>query len=92
VKITRIKIVALALILALIGSGAGVASAALASPSYVNNAQGAAYTARETLEKYRAIPNGTHYRVKCTGYYIAGKVVAGHHPIKVVCYMYPRNR
>jgi len=92
VVITRTGVLVLALILALAGSVAGVASAALASPSYVNNAQGAAFTAQRALQAYRAIPNGTHYGVTCTGYYIAGRVVAGHLPIRVVCYLYPRSR
>jgi len=92
VKITRIRILALAFVLALIGSVAGVASAALASPHYVNNAQGAAAYAQQELKHYRAIPNGTHYKVSCAGYYIAGQRVAGHYPVKVVCYLHPRNR
>lgn len=92
-KITRIRILALAFVLALIGSVAGVASAALASPHYVNNAQGAAAYAQQELKHYRAIPNGTHYRVSCTGHYIYGQgTVAGHYPVKVVCYLHPRNR
>ena len=91
-KLTRIKVLALALVLAVIGSVAGIATAALAAPAYTNNAQGAAAYAQQELKHYRAIPNGTHYRVSCTGHYIYGvPLVAGHLPVKVVCVLHPRS-
>jgi hypothetical protein len=91
--ITRIRVLALAVILVIAGAAAGFgAGAALAASSYRNNAQGAAIYAQKELRNYRAIPNGTHYRVRCAGFYVRGPVVAGHHPVKVICHLTPRRR
>ena len=82
----------IALLVAIALTAAGVTAASAASSNYSgNNAQRAAYYAQHALRQFRAAPNGTAYYVTCYGSYRSGPVVAGHKPIKVVCYLTPHN-
>jgi len=92
-KVTRVRVLIAGFILVLTGAVAGVGvTAALAAPAAINNAQGAARYAANALRHYRAIPNGTHYGVRCAGFYVHGQEVAGHYPVKVICHLTPRSR